>query len=76
MSRTGWPSGKLQSSGHEIFETEKQLADSYPVRKVKKSYLQRFANNMYLTHADRRYSRRTRASSRRDELHSYTLSHA
>ncbi|KAF2448470.1 NAD(P)-binding protein [Karstenula rhodostoma CBS 690.94] len=34
MPRTGWPSGKLQGPGHEIFETEKQLADSYPVRKT------------------------------------------
>ncbi|KAL5433416.1 hypothetical protein PMIN06_011725, partial [Paraphaeosphaeria minitans] len=34
MPRIGWHSGKLQGPVHEIFETEKRLADSYSVRKT------------------------------------------
>ncbi|KAL1593713.1 hypothetical protein SLS60_010445 [Paraconiothyrium brasiliense] len=34
MPRTGWPEGKLRGASTEVFTTEKQLADSYPVRKT------------------------------------------
>lgn len=32
MAGSGWPADKLNATSDDIFETEKQLADSYPVR--------------------------------------------
>ncbi|KAJ4293395.1 hypothetical protein N0V90_008678 [Kalmusia sp. IMI 367209] len=34
LEKTGWPSGTFHDTGNSVFETEKQLADSYALRKT------------------------------------------
>ena len=50
--RTGWPHGEFKDTG-PVFDLEKQLADTFPVRKVLPMYYQDLHfENMPLTPAD------------------------
>lgn len=52
MAGSGWPADKLNATSDDIFETEKRLADSYPVRSVSFQSPALSHNNVLISQTD------------------------